>query len=154
MVTVPPEIFTSEPASELGEVKIDQCMMGTCAGGSLSDLRIAADIVKGKRIHPDVRFIISPVTQRVYTEAAKEGLIGILSEAGATVMSSTCDVCVGVSATLAAGEVCLSQQTLNAPGRSGSSQAEIYLAGAATIATSALAGYITARETGTEAGRS
>ncbi len=146
MVTVPPEIFTSKPASELRDIKLDQCMMGTCAGGSLSDLRIAAHILNGKSIHPDVRFIVSPVTQRVYTEAAKEGLIGTLSDAGVTVMSSTCDVCVGVAATLAAGEVCLSQQTLNAPGRSGSDKAEIYLAGAATIATSALTGFITAPE--------
>ena len=117
--------------------------MGTCAGGTLDDLRIAANIVKGKKIHPDVRFLISPVTQRVYKQAADQGYLSLLAEAGAVILPAACDVCVGVIGSLAAGEVCLSQQTLNVPGRSGSAQADIYLASAATIAASALTGYIT-----------
>jgi len=143
MVTYPPEIFTSRPANELSNVKIDQCIMGTCAGGTLDDLRIASAILKGKTIHKDVRFLVSPVTQRVYIQASKEGLLATLAEAGAKILPPTCDVCLGVVGPLAAGEVGLSQQTLNIPGRSGSKDAFIYLASAATIAASALTGYIT-----------
>ncbi|OCT12145.1 hypothetical protein A8709_30295 [Paenibacillus pectinilyticus] len=143
MVTCPPEIFTSRPASQLSNIKIDQCLLGTCAGGTLDDLRTAATILKGKTIHRDIRFLVSPVTQRVYIQASKEGILTTLAEAGAKIMAPSCDVCVGVQGTLAAGEVSLSQQTLNVPGRSGSTEAHIYLASAATIAASAITGYIT-----------
>lgn len=143
MVAVPPEVYTTKPVREVSGVKIDQCIIGTCAGGTLKDLRTAAAILKGKKIADGVRFIVSPVTQRVYIEAAKEGLLATLTEAGAQVLSATCDVCLGVVAPLADGEVGLSQQTLNTPGRSGSKKADIYLASAATIATSALTGYLT-----------
>lgn len=143
MVAVPPEVYTTKPVREVSGVKIDQCIIGTCAGGTLEDLRTAAAILKDKRIADGVRFIVSPVTQRVYAQAADEGLLSILTRAGAQVLSSTCDVCLGVAAPLADGEVGLSQQTLNTPGRSGSAKADIYLASAATIATSALTGYIT-----------
>ena len=144
MVAVPPEVYTTKPVSEVSDVKIDQCIIGTCAGGTLEDLRVAAGILEGKHIAPGVRFIVSPVTQRVYAQASREGLLATLTEAGAQVLSATCDVCLGVVAPLADGEVGLSQQTLNTPGRSGSAKADIYLASAATIATSALTGYITA----------
>ncbi|GAB6108006.1 aconitase family protein [Fusibacter bizertensis] len=143
MVTYPPEVFTSKPAIELNHVKVNQCTIGTCVGGTLDDLRLAAEIVKGKKIHHDVRFHISPVTQRVYVQASKEGLLATLAEAGARILSPSCDVCLGVQGPLASGEVGLSQQTLNVPGRSGSVEASIYLASAATIAASALTGYIT-----------
>lgn len=143
MVAVPPEVYTTRPVREVSDVKIDQCIIGTCAGGTLKDLRTAAAILKGKKIADGVRLIVSPVTQRVYIEAAKEGLLATLTEAGAQVLSATCDVCLGVVAPLADGEVGLSQQTLNTPGRSGSTKADIYLASAATIAASALTGYLT-----------
>jgi 3-isopropylmalate/(R)-2-methylmalate dehydratase large subunit len=143
MVTYPPEIYTTGPAREFSRIKVDQCVAGTCAGGTLDDLRIMAGILKGRRIHPDVRFIVSPVTRRVYLAAAREGLIADLVEAGAVVLPPTCDVCLGVKAPVADGEVSLSQQTMNTPGRSGSQNGEIYLAGAATIAASAITGYIT-----------
>jgi 3-isopropylmalate/(R)-2-methylmalate dehydratase large subunit len=143
MVTCPPEIYTSKPAKELSAVKIDQCSLGTCAGGTLDDLRTAAAILKGKKINKDVRFLVSPVTQRVYIEASREGLLATLVEAGATILAPSCDICLGVTGPLAAGEVGLSQQTLNVPGRSGSKDAFIYLASAATIAASAITGYIT-----------
>lgn len=143
MVTVPPEMYTATPAAQLGHVKIDQLVMGTCAGGTLHDLRTAAGILKGRKLHRDVRMIVSPVTQKIFAQASNEGLLGTLTEAGAQVIAATCDVCVGIIAPLAPGEVCLSQQTVNAPGRSGSHEAHIYLASAATIAASAVTGYIT-----------
>ncbi|MDO4328136.1 MAG: aconitase family protein [Lachnospiraceae bacterium] len=147
MVTYPPEVFTSCPASELKNVAIDQCIIGTCIGGSLSDLRIAANILKGHQIKEGVRFIVSPVTQYVYSQAAREGLLSTLADAGAIVIAPTCDVCFGGVGPLNPGEVSLSQQTLNVPGRSGSHEAFIYLASAATIAASAITGYITSPET-------
>lgn len=143
MVTCPPEVFTSRPAVELNSVKIDQCIVGTCAGGTLDDLKTVAGILKGKTVHSDIRFLVSPVTQRVYAQASRAGYLADLAEAGATIAPPTCDVCLGVMGPLAGGEVCLSQQTLNVPGRSGSSEADIYLASATTIAVSAITGYIT-----------
>lgn len=143
MVTYPPEVFTSKPAAELSHVEIDQCIIGTCAGGTLEDIRAVAAIVKGRRVHERVRFVVSPVTQRVYAQAADEGLVDILTDAGVRVVASSCDVCVGVVAPLAEGEVGLSQQTMNVPGRSGSMHAHIYLANAETIAVSAITGRIT-----------
>ena len=127
MVAVPPEVYTTKPVRDV----------------ELEDLRVAAKILEGKQIADGVRFIVSPVTQRVYAQASREGLLATLTEAGAQVLSATCDVCLGVVAPLADGEVGLSQQTLNTPGRSGSTKAQIYLASAATIATSALTGYLT-----------
>lgn len=146
MVAVPPEVYTCKPVSEVAGIKIDQCVIGTCAGGNIEDLRAAAKILDGKHIKEGVRFIVSPVTQRTFAQAAEEGLITILVKAGAQVISSTCDVCLGVVAPLGDGEVGLSQQTLNTKGRSGSTKADIYLASASTIAASALNGYITEPE--------
>jgi 3-isopropylmalate/(R)-2-methylmalate dehydratase large subunit len=143
MVTYPPQIFTSKPASELKGIKINQCIIGTCSGGTLDDLRMAASILDGKTVRDGVRFFISPVTQRVYAQAAREGLLTTLVEAGAKILSPTCDVCIGIQGSLAPGEAGLSQQTLNVPGRSGSPDADIYLAGAAVIAASAINGSIT-----------
>ena len=143
MVAVPPQVYNTLPVREAEKVRIDQCIIGTCAGGTMEDLRAAARILKDRKIADGVRFIVSPVTQRVYAQASREGLLATLTEAGAQVMCSTCDVCLGVVAPLMEGEVCLSQQTLNTPGRSGSPKASIYLASAATIAASALTGYLT-----------
>lgn len=143
MVAVPPEVFTCKPVAEVKGVKINQCIIGTCAGGNIEDLRAAAKILEGKHIKEGVRFIVSPVTQNTYIQAAEEGILTILAKAGAQILSSTCDVCLGVVGPLADGEVGLSQQTLNTKGRSGSTKADIYLASAATIAASAITGYIT-----------
>jgi len=143
MVTYPPDMFTAKPASEFRNVKISQCVIGTCAGGTLNDLRIAASILKGQKIHKDIRYIVSPITQRVFVQASNEGLLSVLAEAGAQIITPTCDICMGAIAPLAPGDVSLSQQTLNVPGRSGSHEADIYLASSATIAASAITGYIT-----------
>lgn len=142
MVTYPPQVFTSDEASKFGHIKISQCTIGTCAGGKLEDLRIAAEILKGNKVHEAVRFIVSPATQEIYLQASRAGYLEILVEAGAQILPPTCDVCVGVQAPLSDGDVGLSQQTLNVPGRSGSVKADIYLAGAATIAVSSLHGRI------------
>ena len=152
MLTYPPEIFYAKPVEEFAGIKIDQCVLGTCAGGNLSDLRNAAEILKGKKIHRDVRMLVSPATQLIYIKASLEGLMATLAEAGAVILPPTCDVCLGVIGPLSDGEVCLSQQTLNVPGRSGSAKADIYLASAATIAASAVCGRISVPPAGDSVG--
>lgn len=143
MVSVPPKISTGKPASELKGIKVDQCIIGTCMGGNIEDLRVLAKMLKGKKVADHVRMLISPVTRKTYLRALDEGLIAPILEAGATMLPSTCDVCLGVLGPLSDGEVGISQQTLNVPGRSGSMKADIYLASAATIAATAITGYIT-----------
>jgi len=129
----------------LGErVKIDQAFIGSCANGKLEDLRIAAEIVKGRKVAPGVRFIVTPASQNVYKEAVRRGYVSTLVEAGAIVTNSTCGACYGGHmGVLGAGEVCITSSTRNFKGRMGSPEAKIYIGSSATVAASALAGYIT-----------
>lgn len=135
----------SAPISEFAEeVRIDQAFVGSCANGKIEDLRIAAEIVRGRRVAPGVRFIVTPGSQQVYLQAAKEGLIETLTEAGAVVTNSTCGACFGYHmGVLAPGEVCITASTRNFKGRMGSADAKVYMGAPATVAASALAGVIT-----------
>jgi 3-isopropylmalate/(R)-2-methylmalate dehydratase large subunit len=142
MVVTPPDVFYVKSVSEVVGKKIQQAMIGTCAGGRLEDLRVAAQIVKGKKIHPDVRFLVFPITPKTHRDASHEGLIDILVEAGAMMGPGTCGPCFGGFAQLLPGEVCLSTGTMNVPGRMGSTEAEIYMANAACVTASALTGAI------------
>lgn len=124
--------------------KIDQAFVGSCANGLIEDIRIAAAIMRGRQVADGVRFIVTPGSQSVYLQALKEGLVEILTEAGAVVTNSTCGPCMGVHmGILAPGEVCLTSSTRNFKGRMGSSEAEVYLGASATVAASALTGVIT-----------
>ena len=126
------------------EIKIDQAFIGSCANGLIEDLRVAAGIVRGRKVAPGVRFIVTPGSQSVYLQALREGLVEALTEAGGVVTNSTCGACFGGSmGVLAAGEICLTASTRNFQGRMGSSEAAIYLGSPATVAASALRGYIT-----------
>lgn len=131
--------------SELKQsIRIDQAFIGSCANGKIEDLRIAAAMVKGRKVAPGVRFIVTPGSQAVFVQAAKEGLIETLAEAGAVVTNSTCGACMGYHmGVLAPGEVCITASTRNFRGRMGSAEAEIYLGSPATVAASALTGVIT-----------
>ncbi|MCU1412407.1 MAG: 3-isopropylmalate dehydratase large subunit [Rhodoglobus sp.] len=132
-------------ASSIGEerIAIDQAFIGSCANGKLSDLRVAADIVRGKRVAEGVRFIVTPGSQQIYLDAIRLGYIETLAAAGALVTSSTCGACAGGHmGVLAAGEVCITSSTRNFKGRMGSPDAEIYMGSSAAVAASALAGYI------------
>ncbi len=142
MVVTPPDVFYIKPIGEVAGKKIHQAMIGTCAGGRLEDLQVAAEIVRGKKVHPDVRFLVFPITPRTERDANQQGLIDALVDAGAMIGPSTCGPCFGGFAQLLAGEVCLSTGTMNVAGRMGSTEAEIYMANAATVAASALAGEI------------
>jgi 3-isopropylmalate/(R)-2-methylmalate dehydratase large subunit len=132
-----------KPVSQAGSVPIDQVVIGSCTNGRLGDLRIAAEIIRGQTIHPDVRCIVIPGSQRVYGDALDEGLLRVFLDAGAVVSTPTCGPCLGgYMGVLAPGERCLSTTNRNFVGRMGSPQSEVYLAGPAVAAASAIAGCI------------
>ena len=126
------------------KVRIDQAFVGSCANGKIEDLRIAADIVRGRKVADGVRFLVTPGSQAVYLQAVQEGLVETLIKAGAVVTNSTCGACFGGHmGVLAKGETCITASTRNFKGRMGSSEARIYMGAPATVAASALTGVIT-----------
>jgi len=131
------------PVSQAGEVRIDQAVIGSCTNGRLEDLRIAAEVLRGRKVHPDVRCIVIPGTQAVYLEALREGLVETFVEAGAVVSTPTCGPCLGGHmGVLAAGERAVSTTNRNFRGRMGHPESEVYLTGPAVAAASAVAGRI------------
>ena len=132
---------------QVGEVKIDQAVIGSCTNGRIDDIRAAAEILKGKKVAKGVRCIVIPATQAIYLQAMREGLIEIFIEAGAVVSTPTCGPCLGgYMGILAAGERCISTTNRNFVGRMGHVDSEVYLASPAVAAASAVAGKITAPE--------
>ena len=130
------------PAREAG-VKIDQVVIGSCTNGRIEDLRIAAKILKGRKVHKDVRLLIIPATQEVYRKALEEGLIDIFIEAEAAVSAPTCGPCLGGHmGILAEGERCVATTNRNFVGRMGHPKSEVYLASPAVAAASAILGKI------------
>ena len=127
-------------------IPIDQAFLGSCTNGRIEDLRVGARIIRGQQVHPRVRFVVTPASQEVYLQAMEEGLIQDFIRAGAMVTNPSCGACIGASSLLAAGEVCVSTSNRNFRGRMGSIDAAIYLASPATVARSAVAGYITTGE--------
>ncbi len=126
------------------KVPINQAFVGSCANGQIEDLRVVAKVLKGRKVAADVRFIITPGSQAIYLQAAREGLLETIVEAGAVVTNSTCGACYGGHMGLVGpGEVCITASTRNFKGRMGSSEAEIYMGSPATVAASAVAGIIT-----------
>lgn len=146
MVAFPHHPTQGRPAVEAAGIPIDQAFLGSCTNGRMEDLRVGAAIVRGHQIHPRVRFVVTPASQRIYLQAIHEGLIQDFIQAGALVTNPSCGACIGASSLLAPGEVCISTSNRNFRGRMGSIDAEIYLASPATVARSALAGFITAEE--------
>ncbi len=137
----------TRPVSKVGEVKLDQVVIGGCTNGRISDLRMAAKLIQGRKIHPDLRCIILPGSQQVYLEALREGLIEDFIKAGAAVSTPTCGPCLGGHmGVLAAGERCLSTTNRNFIGRMGSPESEVYLANPAVAAASAILGKIASPE--------
>lgn len=146
MVSLPHDPGNSKPVSELlsRNIKINQGFIGSCTNGRMEDLRMAANILKDEKVHPDVRLIISPASMEIWKEALKNGLFDIFIEAGALVCHPTCGPCYGGHmGILAAGERCISSTNRNFKGRMGSPDSEVYLANAATVAASAVKGVIT-----------
>jgi len=133
--------------SQVGEVKLEQVVIGGCTNGRLDDLRVAARLFQGKQVHSETRCIIIPGSQQVYLEALRDGLIETFIEAGAAVSTPTCGPCCGGHmGVLAAGERCLSTTNRNFVGRMGSPQSEVYLANPAVAAASAILGRIASPE--------
>ncbi len=130
------------PASEV-KVEIDQAYLGSCTNGRIEDLRIAARILKGKKVHRNVRMIVVPATKEIFDQAAREGLMKVFSEAGAFVSGPTCGACLGgYMGVLAPGERCISSTNRNFVGRMGAKESEVYLASPAVVAASAVKGRI------------
>ena len=131
----------------VGEVKIDQVIIGSCTNGRLADLRIAAEIMKGKKIAKGVRCIVIPATQKIYMDAMKEGLLEIFINSGAAVSTPTCGPCLGGHmGVLAKGERAVATTNRNFVGRMGHPESEVYLASPAIAASSAIAGKIAGPE--------
>ncbi|MCM8710908.1 3-isopropylmalate dehydratase large subunit [Clostridium sp. SYSU_GA19001] len=128
---------------EVGDIKIDQVVIGSCTNGRIEDMRIAAKILKGRKVHPDVRAIIFPATQKIYLQALREGLLEIFVEAGVAVSTPTCGPCLGGHmGILASGERAVTTTNRNFVGRMGHIESEIYLASPAVAAASAVTGKI------------
>ena len=129
---------------EVGEVEIDQVVIGSCTNGRLSDLKVAAQILKGKKVKQGVRVLVFPGTQRIYLQALQEGIITALVEAGAAVSTPTCGPCLGGHmGILARGEKAVSTTNRNFVGRMGHPESEVYLASPAVAAAAALTGKLT-----------
>lgn len=144
-VSCPHTVDNTKPVEELKDVKVNQVYVGTCTNGRIEDLRIVADILKGKTVNEDVRMLICPASKDVYKQALKEGLIDIFVDANAAVLPPGCGPCVGVHAgILGDGEVCLATQNRNFQGRMGNTKGFIYLASPYVAAYTALRGYICA----------
>lgn len=143
LVAVPHNLTTVRPAEDLGDIPIQEAVLGTCTGGRITDFRIAADILKGRKIAPDVRFMINPGSQEVYKQAMAEGLIEVLVDAGASIGVAGCGPCSGChQGMMAPSENTITTSSRNFQGRMGSPEAGIYVASPATVAAAALAGRI------------
>jgi 3-isopropylmalate/(R)-2-methylmalate dehydratase large subunit len=143
-VSLPHLPSNTKPVSKVGKIEIDQSVIGSCTNGRISDLRVAAEILKGKKVNPRVRTIVIPGTQQIYLDALHEGLIETFINAGAVVSTCTCGPCLGgYMGILAAGEKAISTTNRNFVGRMGSPKSEVYLANPAVAAASAITGRIT-----------
>ncbi|MGQ9531289.1 MAG: 3-isopropylmalate dehydratase large subunit [Desulfotomaculales bacterium] len=143
-VACPHRVDNVVPVDEVAGTSIQQAVLGTCTNGRLEDLRVAAGILRGRKVHRDTRLIVAPASRRVFLAAMREGIIQDLVEAGAAVVTPGCGPCVGTHNGIPAdGERVISTANRNFKGRMGNNKAEIYLASPATVAASALTGEIT-----------
>lgn len=133
------------PISQVAGAPVDQVFIGSCTNGRISDLRIVARMLKGRKVNPNIRLIVIPATQNIYQQALKEGIIEILVEAGAAVSTATCGPCLGGHmGVLGAGERALSTSNRNFVGRMGDPSADVYLASPAVAAATAVRGVVAA----------
>ena len=144
VVARPHQIDDVVDAKEVNDVKIDEAFLGSCNNGRIEELRVAAEILKGKKVSDNVRFLIAPASNEVYMQALDEGLIDIFMESGAMVMNCNCSVCWGsCQGVIGKDEGLISTGTRNFKGRAGHPDSYVYLGSAATVTASAIAGKIT-----------
>lgn len=137
----------ARPISQVGKVFIDQVVIGSCTNGRMEDLRVAAEILKGKKVNPNLRLIVIPGTQLIWQQAMREGLFDIFVDSGAAVSTPTCGPCLGGHmGILAKGEKAVATTNRNFVGRMGDPESEVFLASPAIAAASAIAGYIASPE--------
>ncbi len=142
-VASPHTVDNVYPIKDVKGVKINQALLGTCTNGRIEDLKMAAEILKGKKINGNVRLLIFPASYKIYKEIVKNGIAEIFLESGGILMNPGCGPCLGAhEGVLAPGEVCISTANRNFKGRMGCREAEIYLGSPATVAASALKGEI------------
>jgi len=143
-VAAPHTPENSGPATEQAGVKVDQCYIGACTGAKLSDLHMAAEILRGRKVAKTTRLLVAPASARMTAEAAADGTLAVLTEAGAILQASGCGACAGYGAgVLAEKEVCLSSTARNFKGRMGAMSSLVYLGSPYTVAASAVTGHIT-----------
>lgn len=142
IVVVPPSPANTRDLTDHLGLEVHSGYLGSCASGRLEDLRAAADVLRGRQVKPGFQLHVVPTSQAIMAQAAREGLIECLVEAGAFISSPTCDYCYGRIATMADGQRAVSTGTLNTPGRMGSVDSEIYICNAAVVAASAIEGRI------------
>ncbi|MHC4469672.1 MAG: 3-isopropylmalate dehydratase large subunit [Planctomycetota bacterium] len=144
VVAKPHKVDNVAPVRDEAGLEIQQFLLGTCTNGRLSDLRAAADVLKGRRVAPGSRLLVLPASRAIYETAMDEGILAALSRAGGTVLPPGCGPCLGAhQGVLAPGERCLSTANRNFKGRMGTKEAEIYLASPETVAASAVTGRLT-----------
>ncbi|MCL5951286.1 MAG: aconitase family protein [Chloroflexi bacterium] len=141
-IVPPPERYHVHPVTQHEGKPINRGFAGSCANGRMEDMRMVAQVLKGRKIHPEVVFNITPGTDRILKQCVQEGLMEIFLEAEAIVPVPSCSMCAGLTTPLGAGDVCVATGTCNYRGRMGSRDAEIYLANAATVAASCVEGKI------------
>jgi 3-isopropylmalate/(R)-2-methylmalate dehydratase large subunit len=142
-VALPHSVGNVKPVSAVKDVPIDQASLASCCNGRIEDLEIAVRILKGKKVHPRVRFWVAPASWELYQEAMDKGILRALLDAGAMIGNPSCGFCTGIQGVLAAGERCIAATPRNFKGRMGSNDSEIFLASPATVAASAIRGVIT-----------
>jgi 3-isopropylmalate/(R)-2-methylmalate dehydratase large subunit len=141
-VALPHGVGNAKGVSEVKEVPIDQAVIASCCHGRIEDLKIAANMLKGKKVHPNVRFWVAPASWEVYKEAMDKGILRTLLDAGVMIANPSCGFCTGIQGVLAKGERCVAATPRNFKGRMGSNDAEIFLASPATVTASAIKGRI------------
>jgi 3-isopropylmalate/(R)-2-methylmalate dehydratase large subunit len=147
MVALPSSPANAVPLSKAVRSEIDQVFIGSCTNGRLADLRLAAEVIRGRKVHTNVRCIVIPASHEVYLAALREGLLEVFAEAGCAVSTTTCGPCLGgYMGILAEGERCVSTSNRNFPGRMGHVRSEVYLVNPAVAAASAVAGRLAGPE--------
>lgn len=142
-VACPHQVDNVTEVDNMGNVPIHQAYLGSCTGGRLNDLKMAAEYLEGKKVCSGVRLLVSPASRSIWREADRLGYLQTIAEAGGVIMAPTCGVCVGLhSGLIAAGETCISSSNRNFLGRMGSKEGQIYLGSPLTVAASAVAGRI------------